>query len=228
MAAQPITDIEPLERCALTLPDEARAVTITSQATYDRAVEMLRGAVALADEISAHYRPLKEKAYQAHRAICEAEKKLLAPPTEAASILKRSIAAWDQEQERLRREAEARLAAEERRRAEGQQLAAAAEAEALGATQEDVDAILSEPVPVVAVQAAPRYQRAQGVVARTIYSARVVNLKALLRAVLDGTVPEQAIMANQTFLNAQARALKEAMQYPGVQLLREGTTTVRR
>lgn len=217
-----------LEQRALSLPDEARAVAITSQPTYARAVEMLRGAVALADEISAHYRPLKEKAYQAHRAICEAEKKLLAPPTEAAGTLKRSIAAWDQEQERLRREEEARLAAEERRRAEDQQLAAAAEAEALGATQEDVDAILSEPVPAVAVVAPPTYQQAQGISGRVNYSARVLNVTALLRAVLDGTVPAQAIMPNQTFLNAQARALKEAMRYPGVQVVREATTTVRR
>jgi hypothetical protein len=228
MAAQSITDIEPLERRALSLPDEARGLKIVDQATYDRAVEMLRAAVALADAIRAHYRPLKEKAYQAHRAICEAEKKVLTPPAEAASVLKRGIAAWDAEQERSRRLEEARLAAEERRRAEEAQLGAAAEAEALGAAQEDVDAILSEPVPAVAVAAQPTYQRAQGISGRVNYSARVVNVRTLLQAVIEGKVPEQAVAPNQAFLNAQARALKEAMRYPGVQLVREATTAVRR
>jgi hypothetical protein len=43
----------------------------------------------------------------------------------------------------------------------------------------------------------------------------------LVKAVAAGTVPLNAIQANSTFLNNQARAMKETLAYPGVKAVAE-------
>jgi hypothetical protein len=163
----PVIPIEPepsqLETRALSLPQQARAIQIADQPTYDRAAALLLDVAAMRKEITDYHAPLKQKAFEAHRAICDAEKKMLAPITEAESVLKSSIATYTAEQRRKeeearrlaaleaqRREEEARrkaaLALEEQRRKEEEaRLKAAVKAEERGAAPEVVQAILEQP-----------------------------------------------------------------------------------
>ena len=73
------------------------------------------------------------------------------------------------------------------------------------------------PVPVVAHRA----PRAAGISTRENWSAEVTSLRELLQGVLDGKVPEVAVIADMKVLNAQARSLKVAMNYPGVKAVCE-------
>ena len=165
-----MTALEPareLEQRALSLPEQARAITIRDQQTYTLAATTLQDVVAMRRQIVDYHKPLKDKAHQAHKAICDAEAGMLKPIADAEAILKRGIGAWEMEQRRIEEEArrkaeeEARRAAEvERQRlalelekarlaAEEAALVAAAEAEAAGASTDAINAILEQPDAVV-------------------------------------------------------------------------------
>lgn len=70
-----------------------------------------------AAEVTAFFKPMKDSAYQAHRAVCDREKAMLAPLKSAEATIKKTMSIYYAEQERKRREAEeaARRAAEAER-----------------------------------------------------------------------------------------------------------------
>lgn len=249
------TQEQQLETKALTWPERARKVSIVDQRTYDTAVDLIKGATVLRGEIVSHHEPIKKSAWAAHKAAVAAEKKLLAPVDEALSILRGSIGDWDRRQEQLRRQEEARQREEarrqeiERRKSEAESLAAqrkaeeearlsaAVEAEKSGASAEEVDFVMDAPeeftptppvsIPVSAPRSTPTYQKAAGISRREVWSAEVVSIQELVRAVADGKAPITLIQANNTALNGMARSLKSAMAVPGVRAVCQSTTNVR-
>jgi hypothetical protein len=215
-----------LEQRALTLPEQACAIYITDQSSLDRAGELLRSVAALRQEITAHYKPLKEKAHAAHKAICEAEASMLAHPVRAEGILRPRVSAYLAEQERLRQEEERRLQAEEEERQRLASIAAAVEAEGQGASREEVDAIAyEEPVPVRVI-APPTVQAPRGIAPRETWSAEVTSLRDLAKAVAEGKITDAAILPNMVLLNNQARALKGELKIPGVRAVRTAGVAV--
>lgn len=173
--------------------------------------------------------------------------------TIAESTLKARMAAYEQEQERRRREAEEaarreqerlereereRAAAEEarlRREAEDRQLADAAAAEAAGDTA-TARRIIEAPVAAPTVTPAPVFvppapvavaPRVDGVSFRVNWRAEIVDLKALVQAVAAGRAPAALVKADEVALNGMARSLKGAMQVPGVRVVNQRTAAVR-
>lgn len=251
-----------LEQKALSLPEQAQALTIRDQATYDLAAEAMKGYAALEREIKDHYKPLKDAAFQAHRAVCGAETKMLEPVSRALQIAKAKVAEYQIEQERIRRDEEARMRAEaERRRmeeqrrleaeaaaaaerarkaAEEQKLADAVQAEAEGASSEEIQSILEAEVPapvfaapiappMVAPVVAPRVQQAAGVSKpRDNWSAEVTNPLALAKFVVDNPTFANLVQPNMVALNQLAKAQKNLLSIPGVRALNNPTISVRR
>jgi uncharacterized membrane protein YqiK len=219
-----VTDLEPK---ALALPDQARALTITDQATCDAAGEFLRGVATLRKEIVEHHAPLKQKAFEAHRAICDAEKRLLAPVAEAEAAVKRTMGTYLQEQERkrLEAEAEARRAAEEAARQ--QQQAAALEAIDAGATIEEAEAIVTAPV-FVAPVVAPPAPKPKGISTREIWKAEVTDKRAVLAHVL-ATWPalSHLVTVDESQLNKLANSQRQLFNVPGARAFPVTTTSVR-
>lgn len=80
---------------------------------------------------------------------------------------------------------------------------------------EDLRATADMTAAPVVVAAAPAVK---GVSKRKTYSANVVDLMALVKAVAAGQQPIECLQANQTFLNQQAKAFKENLNIPGVEL----------
>jgi NADH dehydrogenase [ubiquinone] 1 alpha subcomplex assembly factor 7 len=148
------------------------------------------------------------------RAAAEAAAKLRAQLEEEAR----------QRRERERQEEEARrLAALEEAAAKGaseeklQEIleapGAAVPSEAMSASEinaivESEQAILSTPEPAVRTAPAVRY----------VYSAEVVALMELLKAIVAGTVPINAVEPNLPTLNRLANAMKEGFNVPGCRL----------
>lgn len=164
-----VTDIQtPVFPEALTLPEQARAIVITDQETYNTAASLKIHYAQWRKRIIDEFAPMKEAAHKAHKAITSKEAEYLAPVTEAEGILKAALIKWQDEQARLqrieqarleaiaraeaeadrqRREAEARVIMEaERKRDEEARIAAALEAQTAGAGEETVAAILDTPV----------------------------------------------------------------------------------
>jgi hypothetical protein len=206
------------EQSALSIRDEAKALHIQDQETYDRAAAKFNGVCALEKEITGHYGPMKDAAHKAHKAVCDAEKEILAPVQEAKRILSRSIGAWDAEQERKRQEEQRRLEAEARRIAEEEALAAAVEVEQAGGDIEEVEAVLSTPVPIMRPSAPPTYEKSATVSTREVWSAELVSIQALVKAAMSNPAYLPYLQANMTALNSTARAQKSAFSVPGVKV----------
>lgn len=201
------------EQSALSIRDEAKAIQIVDQDSYDIAASKFQGVAALEKEIIDHYRPMKDAAHKAHRAVCDAEKGILEPVQDAKRLLSRSIGVWDEQQERIRREEQRRLEEEARKRADEEALANAIDAEQSGADAEEVEAVLSSPVPVQKVTAAPTYNKQ--VSTREIWSGEVVSLLALVKAAAANPAYLCYLQANESALGAAARSQKTLFSIPG-------------
>lgn len=227
MSAVPrITLVEPepeqehaLETKALDIASQAKLLVVRDPLTFQKAGDILRLIKAMSSEVTSFFEPLKKKAHEAHKALTTAEKEKLAPLVEAETHLKRGMATFQEEEERRRREEERRLQEEANRRAEEDRLALAIEAEKAG-DKESAEELLAAPVeaPIVVVKPAASVA---GVSFRDNWKAQVNDVRALARAVADGTVPAMAILPNQSFLDNQARATKGQLTYAGVRFYSE-------
>lgn len=104
----------------------ARAIVIQSDDDYQAAGEFGVQIKKAAGEVVDFFKPMKDAAYQAHKAICDREKAMLAPLKAAEQALKQTMGDYSMEQERKRREAEeaVRKAAEEEARRKLEEAAA--------------------------------------------------------------------------------------------------------
>lgn len=146
------------------------------------------------------------------------------PAEDFANLLAARIAAHKQaEEQRRQREAEAAAAA-----AAGDAEAAAraqAEAEALQA-QAAAAALTAQVVTVVPEVEAQA--KVAGISGRVSYSAEVIDLLELVKAVAAGKAPIECVLADAKFLNAQARAFKkEGQLFPGVNIKAERSIAAR-
>lgn len=142
--------------------------------------------------------------------------------------LKRGMIAFDEEQERVQRALTAK-AAEDARKAQETALAKADKLEEKGKV-EQADALRENAATIVAAPVAVAAPiKTSGTSTRTIYSAKVTDMTALIKAVADGKLPETVLMPNQKILDGMATALKESFKgmYPGVDLVTEKSLSQR-
>ncbi len=201
---------------ALSLPEQAKAITITNAETYTQAANFKITLAGWRKKIVDEFAPMKEAAHKAHKAITAKEGEYLKPITEAEATLKTAIMKWQDEQERLRRIEQRRLEMEaqmqrdlERQQREEEALNAAI---AEGTEEVYVEPAVYVPPPI----AAPTYEPVKGLGITRRWGAEVTDIKKLCRAVADGVVPETYVLPNQVALNQRAQADKQAMMIPGV------------
>jgi len=206
--------------------------------------------IAVGDDLSAnktyqkkvkeYFGPLKKQAKAVHSDVCSKERALLDPAILLEAKQKDACITYEAAQERLRMIEQARLEAEARKQEEEARKAGeaalmeeAAAAEKAGNTEEaeaileEAEAVESEPVytpPVIAPKIAPKVE---GQSYSVTYKAEVVSLPGLFKAIADGRAPQMAGLANQVFLNQQARSLKDTMNIPGVKLVKVKGMAVR-
>ena len=236
-----------LEGQAATIAARIPLIAIMDAESFRLAVEdraEIKRRLARIDELM---QPICDTAYKAWKTAVAKRDGLKTPFVEADKAYSRAMGVWEQEQERQRRVAEEaahrereRLEAEERarvaaeqarlqREAEDRQLADAAAAEQRGdaetaarliAAPVEVPTVAARPifVPVAPVAPAPA---AAGVSFRDTWTAVVDDFSALVKAVAAGQAPITVLQANQTALNGLARALKGALNVPGVRAVNE-------
>jgi hypothetical protein len=217
MAAQ-FEEVE-LEEQALSWPEKARAIRVSDQETYDRAAALLISVGELEKKIIEHHRPIKESAYAAHKAAVAAEKRLLDPLAEAKGIIKRSIASFEIEQERIRREAEQKAREESARLEEEARLKLALQAEEMGAAPETVQEIIDTPIPMTVPPIQPMFSRAAGISTRKVWKWEVVN---------EAEIPRQFLMIDRVKINGIVRAMGASTKIPGIRIYEETGIAVRR
>jgi len=141
----------------------------------------------------------KKKAADAHKAICNAEKQMLAPVDTRINALKVATTKWYAAEQ-------ARIAAEEeRRRKEAEDMARlAAEAEASGDTDTAQEAVAEAILAEAAVTVMPK---CEGTSMRAVWKAIVTD---------PDKVPREYLIVNQSALDALAKATKGSISIPGV------------
>lgn len=206
---------------------DALAVTVQDEASLIYAVDFAKRIKAKAKEVADYWRPLKEAAFRAHRALTSRESELLAPLAEAEAHLKRQIGSYQAEQERIRREEQRRIEEEVRRKAEEEREALLLQIENEGATAAEVEAVVNMPLAVEPVAVAPSIAKPAGLSVRETWKATVINKAALVEYVGKNPTMLHLVTVDQTALNALARVVKSAGNIPGVKFYPEQGVSLR-
>lgn len=247
------TETTALEENATELVTLSASHHVHDAASFAAAGEMLKTVALYVKKVGEVMDPIVEANHRAHKVAVAQREALLRPATTAKKLLGERMATWEQEQAQLRREAEAaaqrereRLESEARAQAETEQRRLAKEEEdrrleeaaALEAQGDRVGAakLIEQPVAAPIVTPAPVYQprppvaappKVEGVGFRDVWTAEVIDLLALVRAVAAGQAPITLLQVNTTALNGMARSLKGAMNVPGVRTVSSRATSVR-
>lgn len=197
------------------------ALTITTREEYGLMLQAVVAVKGLITRVTAHHKPMKEKAHAAWQEVISQEKKLLTPLQEAEKLGKRRMDAWDAEQERIAREEQARLRREQEEReraarAEAQRLAAeaarleadgkakaAAKMQAAAAVQEQkAETAAAAPLPVVE---APKVA---GTTQREVWGAYEVEDIEL--------IPRDFLIPDHDKLTRYGKAMRGDAKVPGI------------
>ena len=141
------------------------------------------------------------------------------------NLMKKAMVDYSQEQERKREQAAAEAADKERRARE--RLEQRAEKAIKKGDMVKAENLLVQAGSVTAPVNAPEAPKAEGQSVREKWTANVTDFQALVQAVAAGTVPINALTANQSFLDTQAKAMKETLSYPGVEANKKLSLAVR-
>lgn len=193
---------------ALTVPDQARAVEIKSNDDFVRAGEILLVIKDLRKQIDETFDPIIKKQHEAHKEAVAQKKKVDAPLVEAENIIKPRIAAWSAEQERIRREEEARLRKIAQKEDEDRRLHDAILAEETGdkAMSEE---ILSAPAQSATVVVPKSVPKVAGVNMVKQWKFRIVN---------PAMIPREYLTPDEIKIGGVVRALKDQAHIPGVEV----------
>ena len=213
-----VSESELARRDAERLLDNSRSLKIKTAGEYENAAEFLkcikRTAKSIEDKRKSITRPLD----MAKKSIMDLFRKPLCDLSEAEGLVKRGMLAFSQEQERIRREREAQLREqarreEERKRRQLEERAKKAEAsgkvEKAEALRERAEEVFV-PTPVVA----PTVNRVSGIVEKTVWKYRIVDVNKIPREYM---IPDEKAIANI------GRATKGRVTIPGVEFYPEKT-----
>lgn len=189
----------------------AEALLIRSPETYQTACEFLKTLKTIEKDIDGTFDPIIRKQFEAHREAVAQKKKHLSPIERAEGIAKFKIAAYLQEQERIRRQEERRLEEEARRKAEEEALAQAAQLEAEG-NKEAAEAVISEPIQVAPVVLPKSTPKVSGIATREVWRYRIID---------PNKIPRQYLKIDEQLIGRIVRDSKGVINIPGVQVYPE-------
>lgn len=224
MTPQEAIDITPtveVETKAMAIPEKAHLVIVTDNDSMTLA-DNTKGAIKeMLKEIDSVFKPLADKAFQAHRAITSKWKKVKAPLEEADAYLTGQVKGYLRKLEEIRQAEERRLREEARKAEEERRLAEALEAEKEG-NVEEAQAILEEemfvPPPVVKVDV-PKVDNRKY---RTIPRARCIDKMKLIRFVAQNPALADLLDYNSSVGNNKAKSMgKEINNIPGLSYYEE-------
>lgn len=177
---------------ALTLKETATSITVSNQNEYESATIAMKQIKEGAGKITDFFKPLKEAAHAAHKAITSKEAEVLAPLKEADLIIRAKMSDYLTEQERIRKAEEIRLQAiadEEARKGRERLLKQATKAEEKG-NVEKADDLLQKAEDVYAAPVTVASTTTGG--AREL-CVTVTNIGLFISALIDDEVPAQVL-----------------------------------
>jgi hypothetical protein len=224
-------ELQVIEKETNDVVNNANSFRVATQEEYDAGNVFLRTVKDLQKKVKETFSPIVKKAHEAHKEAKAQEKKHLDPLIEAEKIVKQKSLVWLEEQENIRLEKEKKerekAEAEEKKRKEELERQAKnweekGNVEKAEERREQAEEVYIPPAPVESTAT-----KAAGQSIKVTWSAEVVDLMALVKGVVAGTVPLACIEANMPVLNKQAVALKEQFNYPGVKAVSKKGLAIR-
>lgn len=206
---------------ALTLVDEAQAITVTNQQEFERAVEFGKGISSFIKKVEAFFKPLKATAKAAHKALCDKENEILAIPLKANEIASRTANTWKAEQKRKDDEALRIKQAQLQKEAEEAQKKLLAEIKKTG-NKEAFEQAKQMPLEVPKAEIEPGFQKVAGTRNTIVWLCEIENA---------GLVPREWCMPDEKRIRehikiAQEKALPgEQFAIAGVKVWKEERTS---
>jgi hypothetical protein len=188
---------------------------IASAEQYQSVCGYLISVKAFQKRVTDFFKPHKDRALAAHRALCADEQKALEPALADERACKAAIVAFDTEQERIRREEEAKLREQARLEAERVRLEEAAALELQASREndtallEEAHALMDEPVQTPAVIVPRTTPKVAGISYREVWKFRITDSSKLPR---DYTRPDEIK------IGGVVRAMKGVTNIPGVEV----------
>lgn len=201
------------------LTEFADTVVITTAAQYEIAAAYLMTIKGLLQKIedarTRITKPLNESLRETNKQAKEAS----APLTAAEAEIKEAMGEYSDEQDRIRREEQAKVDAAARVQQDKlQQQAAKALASGKVERAEMLETRASTVVAPVIQREAPRVS---GISTREVWKGQCTDLKALVKAIAEGRAALSLVMANDKVIGAQARNLKAEFVADGVRVWSE-------
>lgn len=225
------TELAVIEKEIGSVVAEANSFVIKTQEDYDRMSGFLVGIKGLIKKVGESFDPICDAAHKAWKTAVAQRKEQLDPLEQAERIVKQRGVEFLTEQQRIQEEAERKAraeaeAAERKRKAELEEQAKRHEANGNIAKAEErremAEQVFIAPRPVVA-----NVIKAEGQSLKEVWSAEVVDLHALIKAVAEGRAPITFVIADQVALNKQAKSTKNAFPIPGVKFFSTKSMSVR-
>lgn len=199
---------------------------IKTPAQYEGMAGLLKGVKAYRDRVETFFEPHKRRAREAWQGLVDEEKKALAPALKAEDEIKRELTTYHTEQEKLRLAEERRLQDEARQREEARRLDEAAAMEREAERTGDADLrdqareLINEPVATPSVHLESFVPKVGGLSFRESYTAKVTDLKKLIKWVAKNIQNANLLLPNQTALNQMAKAQRENLKIDGVEAVK--------
>lgn len=203
--------IQEVEQEALTYPQQARQITITNNEDYQRAANFLLSIKATRKKINESFDPIIAKAHAAHKEAVAQKKKVDEPLELAERMVKPLMAAYDTQQEQLRREEENRLREQAKKQEEERMLREAESLEKQG-QYEAASEVIAQPIYVPPVVVAKTVPKISGVVFREIWKFRIIDASKL---------PREYLIPDEVKIGQVVRALKSSTNIAGVEAYAE-------
>lgn len=215
------------------LLEVARKVHIVDVESCQEGTDVALTAKRLRLKIEKYHKPHIDNAHKAHKDLVKAMKELTEPLKKAEDWIKRQIVDYNREIERVRLEAaiKAQKEAEEKLRQEKERLDKIAmeaaekndESAFEEATQESESITEQDFTPVQQ----PKEAMPTGVSTRKNWQVEITDLKALIKAVMEGHAPENFIIANEKAIKQWAKAVGDTQKIPGIKVYDKGTVSLR-
>lgn len=203
----------------------AKEIVIDSRESYQRAENLVVAWRGIEKKIDATFSPILDALNATIKIVRSKRDEHKIPIQRARGVIDPRMIEWDreekrrQEAERLRREEEARKIAEDARRLEIEEAKKRKDKEA-------VKELKSAPLNVPVVSQ-PMEKPGSASHTRSTWSAEVVNLFELVKAVAKGKAPLECLQPATIFLNNQARSYKDKLSIPGVKPVKKESLSVR-
>lgn len=200
-------EIEVYQDQAVDVLKQAEAIKVVDKDSYDVAGAFVKSIKPLEKGIVEYFKPMKQKAREAHKAICEKETEALKPVKGALRLFNGKMTKWftaeqykaSVKREQLRREAIRQQEEEKLKKAE--ELAESGD-------EEIAEEVLSAPI-VEPVFKPVQVEKPKGISYRDNWKFRIVDEQAIPRAYL---MPDEKLIAGT------ARIQKDKTLIPGVEV----------